>query len=189
MYSCFYSLLLHCKACFCAVCAHSGFTDSAEFAMVQHHYSYSILPCPQNQEYNLQPNVWDSGDVHWVNLRPKNIQNFIHLHLSALGRPNGKSFPWRRIYAVCAARHLPAVPPYLPVSAFPISKWAALFGFSCPALGSTVRFQTRSLWLLSEYQRPEVISGVLSYSFRCDFLPLNTKMSPKVKTSNMHCII
>lgn len=49
-------------------------TEISEFAVVQHLYSCSILPCPQNQQYNLQPNVWDTGDVHWVNLRPKTFK-------------------------------------------------------------------------------------------------------------------
>lgn len=61
-----------------------------------------------------------------------------------------------------------------------------LFGFSCPALASSVRLQTT---LILVYHRPEVICNVLSSSVRCDFLPLTTKTSPKVEVSNMHHII
>jgi len=54
----------------------------------------------------------------------------------------GDLFLKEGFYAACAARHFPAVPSYLPISMFPVSKPASLFEFSCPALGSTVRFQT-----------------------------------------------
>lgn len=72
MCSCPYSLLLHCKSPVCAVLCPLGFHWN--HWICDGSASHSVLPCHQNQECNLQPHVWGTGDVGWVNSRPKTFE-------------------------------------------------------------------------------------------------------------------